>query len=182
MGSQVDLCYKTSIYTTCQENLHTVTVQYLRFVFHLCTSSLHPRLDIRPPAQFSGVHVHHTTPNTDTPTPNYKARRNILGSYPFSETYFQNFSRTQIHFSNTLKFTDHVSYAGSRSMYRSIYWSLVDRYSTDTRPMLDRCSTDARVKCRLSIDRCNDRYSVDIFRLIVDISVDSVGDLSVECR
>ena len=46
--------------------------------------------------------------------------------------------------------------------------SILDRWSTDTRPMLDRCSTDtrpmhARVKCRLTIDRCIDRYSVDIF-------------------
>ena len=41
--------------------------------------------------------------------------------------------------------------------------SILKRYLTDTRPMLDRCLTDARVKCRLSIARCIDRYSVDIF-------------------
>ena len=40
--------------------------------------------------------------------------------------------------------------------------------SVATRSILDRCSTDgrpmhARVKCRLTIDRSIDRYSVDIF-------------------
>ena len=75
-----------------------------------------------------------------------------------------------------------------RSMHRSMYRSLLGRYSTDARTMLDHCSTDARVKCRLSIDRCIDRYSVDSFRLIVDVSRPimsviyqwSVGKLSVD--
>lgn len=38
-------------------------LEYLGFIFNFCTSSLHPRLNIRPPSQFIGVHVHHTTPN-----------------------------------------------------------------------------------------------------------------------
>lgn len=47
-------------------HVHTVTGRYLCFVFHLCTRSLHPGLDVRPPAQFIRVHIYHTTPETNT--------------------------------------------------------------------------------------------------------------------
>ena len=100
---------------------------------------------------------------------------------------------------------DHVSYGRPRSwyrsiyrsMHRSIYRSLLGRYSTDTRPMLDRYSTDTRpildrystnARPRLgwnvawvSTDASTASRSISI-RLIVDVSTDSVGDLSVECR
>ena len=93
-----------------------------------------------------------------------------------------------------LALTDHVSYGGPRSwyrsiyrsMHRSIYRSLLGRYSTDTRPMLDRYSTNARPRLGwnvawVSTDASTASRSIS-FRLIVDVSTDSVGDLSVECR
>ena len=62
----------------------------------------------------------------------------------------------------------------------------IGRYSVDTRPMLDRCSTDARPMLGwnvawVSTDASTATRSIS-FRLIVDVLADSVGDLSVECR
>ena len=78
---------------------------------------------------------------------------------------------------------DHVSYSVPRPIHRLMHRSMY-------RSLLDRPSTDTRLTCRSTVDRCFGRASTDVGRGIDrdhmgSISVNyrrDIGQLSVECR